>query len=106
MINTCCNSIFVPDEEKSEFSAGGVIYPYLRWTPGMKLRVHFAIGDKKFPTWRMESDPRKEVLSSEKILEMANIWRRCGGATIPEFVKTENRQESEIRVKITGKPVL
>ena len=105
MINTCCNSIFVPDEEKSEFSdAGGVIYPYLRWTPGMKLRVHF--GDKTFPTWKMKSEPRSELLTSDKILEMANIWRRCGGATIPEFVKTEDRQESEIRVKITGKPVL
>ena len=84
-------------------AAGGVIYPHLHWPLGKKLRVHFRVHNK-FPTWRMEtSDPCAELITSDKILYMANVWRRCGGDAIPEFVKTRNRQESDIRVFVSSK---
>ena len=97
---TACNTILHPKVKPIVSAAGGVIYPLQHWSPGEKLRVYFR--DCKFPTWRMESDPRKELITSDKILYMANVWRRCGGDAIPEFVKTENEQESDVRVLLSG----
>ena len=100
---TTCNTIFCPEVNPIFTAAGGVIYPRLHWPPGKKLRVYFRVKHNRFPTCRMDSDPRAELITSDKILEMANIWRRHGGDTIPEFVKTENKQESDIRVFVSGK---
>ena len=100
---TACNTIFRLEVNPTFRAAGGVIYPRLYWPPGKKLRVHFRV-HKKFPTWRMESsNPRAELITSDTILNMANIWKHCGGDSIPEFVKTENKQESDIRVLVSGK---
>ena len=98
---TACNTILHPEVKPIVVSAsGGVIYPLLYWPPGEKLRVYFRT--HKFPTWRLESDPRKELITSDKILDMANVWRRRGGDAIPVFVKTENEQESDVRVLLSG----
>ena len=100
---TACNTILHPEVNPMFCAAGGVIYPHLHWPLGKKLRVHFRVRNK-FPTWRMESsNPRAELITSDQILDIANIWRRCGGDAIPELVKTENKQESDIRVFLSGK---
>ena len=101
--HAACNTIFCPEVNPMFSTAGGVIFPRLHWPLGKKLRVYFRAKRDRFPTWRMESDPRAELITSDKILDMANIWRRCGGDTIPEFVKTENKPESDIRVLVSGK---
>ena len=98
---TTCNTILHPEMNLMFPAAKGVINPHLHWPPGTKLRVYFRTG--KFPTWRMNSHPRMEFLTCGKILEMANIWRRRGGVTIPELVLTEDIQESDIRVFLSGK---
>ena len=99
---TACDTIFHPEVNPMFRAAGGVIYPHLHWPPGKKLRVHFRV-HKKFPTWRMMSSDREELITSRMILDMANIWQRHGGDTIPEFIRTENIQESDIRVFVSGK---
>ena len=100
-----CHTILHSKENpmSSGCAAGGVTYYQRHWSPGQNLQVYFRCNKLKFPTWRMESHPRKECITSEKILEIANIWSRRGGHIIPKFVLTENEEDSQIRVFLSGK---
>ena len=87
-------------------SAGAPVYRNLRWPIAKReLKVFFDVipnkeGEKKMPTWRMKSTPLKLVINPTDILDWANIWSSLGGS-IPKFVKTDNKDDSDIRVLLS-----
>ena len=79
-------------------SEAAPVYSDLRWPEEKKeLNVYFDVKGK-FPTFRLKSTRIQQLLTTDKILHWANLWRSHCGNSVPKFVETEDEDNSDVRV--------
>ena len=78
---------------------GTAAYSSLCWPKGKKeLKVYF---EGRIPTWRL-NDNIERFIVPEIILNWANLWSKETRSSVPKFIETKDKGNSDIRVLLTG----
>ena len=94
-----CSAYFSDDTPKP----GTAAYSSLCWPEHKKeLKVYFEAEEGKILTWRL-NDQLQRLIGPEIILEWANLWSSDTRSSVPKFIETDDKRNSDIRVLLTGK---